>query len=785
MISLLLLSLSIAHASAQAAGPIQGTDCPYFYRLIAPIVENGNTTTLRQEKKWVVTQGELDKFMSSLRTDFGEVPLRDTPAPGTVNVTITDYARDVVLGRNADGKKLSAKIRVRRYGSRPENGSPDDITIGEQYRTRSKVEFKIQHPEHDGVVFKPGIVMENADIDLLLGGKDSFYANIAEVRKRTQALAKPDGQGGTKLVNADSREVDEMFDAMRSLYDDMSRPGSLGEFPEGLNRIHRVRYERDAYQLDVPDLLSGKKIKVQITVDRNVNFFHPAAPDEAISSYPADWRVIEVKIPLQYSIMSDEQLGKAAPKLLELRRHTQALKQVADMPEGKGKAGGSKLIIRDKLEREGIALNEDDVADMFRNAEGYLPPGTLGEIKHTLKLTLMEKPVSDYFPTHGQELRRIRDTVINRPIPTKEGLAALRDDINTLVDLHFNELSRMKQRGVLSEDGKKYFELLKAFKTFNRKYQNSWLTHVIQEHYSAFISAKPGNYTVDDLYRSIIDQFVFEQGALIKTDIALKERLRKWIEPREWAKRRRAVTDFARERAAKTYMSHLVAIPLNIGGLMGYAALCAHMEWKCPIVNQTPNPEKRSQARESWKESREKITTLHAELQAMQGRLKDDLPAGDDAAERWRSTAPKIRELGLRYQQAMDPVILKDQHLADEMKLEVSNAQRIFQVAKTNLQEAKRAHAEALKAKKPRNAELERRAEAVAAREEEYAIALAGLAAMDIFLPKFRGLEEISEKDFAPLSNFTSFNRHFTDSLQSVTTNVGRFINQADKELWK
>ncbi|MBL7715155.1 MAG: hypothetical protein JNL01_06770 [Bdellovibrionales bacterium] len=334
-------TLALVPSSAWAKKVFTVKDCTFDALIKYSEGGTNSTTSLRKESKWIVKQEHQEQFLNELKKDYdGKIKLRDVPAEGTRNVTTTDYAVEV---RIPSGKKgvpdRHAKLRVRSYGSRLD-GTKDPIELADAFKDKAKVELKIDHPTLEDVVYKPGITMKRKDIDLLLGGYESYKANISKVRASTKALEENKGQDGL---------VDKMFESIESLYE--QRAAALGKnAPKKLYNNANIQYERDAYRIEMKDLRSNppKKVDVQITIDRSVEFRNPKNPYEVLASYPDDYRAIEIKVPVEYENMSLEELKNAVPELYELKKKYALLKQVSDVPAGKGKAGTLGQLLDEK-----------------------------------------------------------------------------------------------------------------------------------------------------------------------------------------------------------------------------------------------------------------------------------------------------------------------------------------------------------------------------------------------------------------------------------------------------
>ncbi len=292
----------------------------------------GNTTSLRRETKWVVDEKNADHMLNQLRDRFGErLTLRDVPKDGKLNITETDYLPTFELPPAPSGTapknttKRKAKIRIRRYGTATEESSPHSGSAMETdpaFKDTSKLEFKIDHATEKDVVLKPSVVMKNADIELLFKNPASFAANREAITARSIEKNPPE-------------LVKEMIAGIEALHQQVP--------PDTLQKALNIRYSRSAYQVSLKDMSQSppKKVDVQITFDRDIQYRDPAKPGSAPSTgrYEPHHRVVEVKIPIEYAKLSDEECARILPELLEIRKSLGTLQQIQEIPQGTGKSG--------------------------------------------------------------------------------------------------------------------------------------------------------------------------------------------------------------------------------------------------------------------------------------------------------------------------------------------------------------------------------------------------------------------------------------------------------------
>jgi hypothetical protein len=300
---------------------------------------DGDTTGLRWEAGHFVKAPAVDELLEDLKKIMGVETLdaRDVAAAGRVNVTETDYAvrlkiddePGLLLGR-------SGTIRVRRYGDRV-IGSHDVFEPSELTRGRSKLEIKLDHPTEENVVFKPSVIVEDSDIERLLGGFNSFYRDgfYLKAWERTKAL-NPNKQS----------EVDQVFRSLKNVYEDINHRRRSKFLPQflphrRLEPYQTVEYERTAYALKPPYVGGRKPAPVQITVDQNVRYRFPGqGKGGSLGPFKPDERVVEVKVPLDAMKGDRMKLKEENPQLAAIIERFERFNDVT-IPgfNGQGKAG--------------------------------------------------------------------------------------------------------------------------------------------------------------------------------------------------------------------------------------------------------------------------------------------------------------------------------------------------------------------------------------------------------------------------------------------------------------
>jgi hypothetical protein len=248
----------------------------------------GNTTSLRQEDKYVVSAETVDRVLGTLIQQHGtQFQLRDQKQEGRKNVTVTQYALPFKW-KDAQGKNIAAKIRFRKYFDTDSSvalgqaaGRPADIVKERQF-----VEFKIDHPQFPQVVIKPRMLMLDADAETIQNQKE-FLKNKEAILART-----------LEINPKTSPEVVGQFFEILSIV--------FSEPIEKLPLLAKTAYVRDSYSLMLKDL-EGKPVEVQLTVDREINVLD-SRTQQVVSAYRPEDIVVELKVPLAYSALTPQVL---------------------------------------------------------------------------------------------------------------------------------------------------------------------------------------------------------------------------------------------------------------------------------------------------------------------------------------------------------------------------------------------------------------------------------------------------------------------------------------------
>jgi hypothetical protein len=248
----------------------------------------GNTTSLRQEDKYVVAPAVVNQVLQDLAGNHGsQFQLRDKKNPGRKNVTLTQYALPIKLKIPGE-KKISAKIRFRKYFDTDATFAlgkaemhPADIVKDRQF-----VEFKIDHPVYGNVVIKPRMIMLDSDATLL-ENKDTFNKNKTTILARTLEINP----------KTDPKVVQQFFSIFTDIYAE-----NIPQLP----KYAKTAYVRDSYSLMLKDR-HDKTVEIQLTIDQEINVEN-SRTGEVIRAYRPEDVVVELKVPLNYAALTPANL---------------------------------------------------------------------------------------------------------------------------------------------------------------------------------------------------------------------------------------------------------------------------------------------------------------------------------------------------------------------------------------------------------------------------------------------------------------------------------------------
>lgn len=293
IISVLIVCLVSGSSVAIAAG----LRCEAIYRsedLFTQTVrrfQNGrqDTTSLRQEVKFVIDTQQLNSYLEGLKNEFGDrFKNRDLPEVGFANITSTNYMETVRYFPG--GKKRSIKARFRKYFSRSlDDPNWERLIVSKGLEDKSWLELKIKHPDFENVVFKPRLLILDKDIETITTPK--FLKHQNEIARRLKTL-NPD-----KL-----EEIEKIVDFFHVLYSSSTNPVSNLQF--------HTAYERTSYSLKLSPIDNANSfIDVQMTLDQNIKLKR-LNDGKNFNAYNDGSTVVEVKIPLQYAALSPQILAQ-------------------------------------------------------------------------------------------------------------------------------------------------------------------------------------------------------------------------------------------------------------------------------------------------------------------------------------------------------------------------------------------------------------------------------------------------------------------------------------------
>lgn len=276
-----------------------------------------DTTSLRQEVKYVVTAEQLASYLPILENHFGSrFKNRDKAPEGLLNITSTRY---MTIGKFFQNEKqLSAKVRFRKYFTRSQSDTQwRNLQVHPDLVDRSWLELKIQHPEFDNTVFKPRLQILDKDIEKLVTEKYFDYKDGIVKRLYEINPGKED----------DIKKFIDYFDAL------YSSPDSKVE-----NMLAQTAYERTSYSIKLknPDK-PNETIDIQITVDQNIKLTR-LKDGKTFNVYKPHEVVVEVKIPVAYAKLTPANMIEV-PELSEIKDLIEMLDthHVMDYPKNRGK----------------------------------------------------------------------------------------------------------------------------------------------------------------------------------------------------------------------------------------------------------------------------------------------------------------------------------------------------------------------------------------------------------------------------------------------------------------
>jgi hypothetical protein len=319
-----------------------------FAAIFHDVKAEATVTSLRLELKGAFDARRARDFVRLVLDRMGErASVRDVPSdPSLEYVTNTDILRPFKgIDPEWDETVYSGLVRIRDYYVVPK-GTPVATLRGATGLVRSrivdapgafaKLEFKVGHPNEpgpdgelsqmDGVVDKPGVVLDRADIDRLFASPGSFARFRDEILDRGRSLTSVNSQA----------ELETMIERIGRLHEAL---------PSRLQPWMNVRYRREAYRLRFPNPEGGRDIEAQLTIDRDIEV--TLLEDGTRYAYPPDEIVVELKIPVKYATMSDRELERLGlGELAEIRSRYQRMQPAPGTDKGVGKRARGTLEIR-------------------------------------------------------------------------------------------------------------------------------------------------------------------------------------------------------------------------------------------------------------------------------------------------------------------------------------------------------------------------------------------------------------------------------------------------------
>jgi hypothetical protein len=332
----IIFSLLILIATSAEAAPLK-TCAGLFFTDSAKIILNSaetiqlieitkqsvqDTTGNRMEEKYAVSDQDENYFHKSLELNLGGLDMRDNPRPGKKNLTETQYVGPFQFIYK--GQVRNAKVRVRHY-------LEFDIATGKILRNaltadHKFLELKVDDPELDKVVEKVRMLLPDKDISAILT-PGPLNSSMAEIQKNAEIIA--------------SNPKDLIVPMVKFI-----QSIQQGHPTEWTSSYVTILYERQAWRKTLK-AQDGTNVDIQITVDRDIQL-QQTKSHGVLVRYPDSTRVIEIKIPLKYARLTEEDL-RLVPGLVHLKNAMQFLteRHLDGIKSGHGKLSTTINFLRD------------------------------------------------------------------------------------------------------------------------------------------------------------------------------------------------------------------------------------------------------------------------------------------------------------------------------------------------------------------------------------------------------------------------------------------------------
>jgi hypothetical protein len=281
---------------------------------------SGDTTSLRQEDKYVLEFANIKAGLDQLQAHFGlAMKERDASLPGQKNITVTEYLEPYSFSTGAE-QGLKFKVRFRKYFVQDAQKPILDASMkpAEFVKESQFVEFKIDHPDFPSAVIKPRIVMSDADV-VLLHSRESYLQN------RTQMIARL-GQMNPKKSEEIARFID-VFDVLFIEHQQIKLVPYL-----------QTAYVRESYSVKVASAKDPNvKLDIQLTVDHELDLTI-LENGQKVKAYKDSAAVIEIKIPVHLAKLSEKDIQEY-PGLAEIKRFIEKMsdEHLPEYQKGSGK----------------------------------------------------------------------------------------------------------------------------------------------------------------------------------------------------------------------------------------------------------------------------------------------------------------------------------------------------------------------------------------------------------------------------------------------------------------
>jgi hypothetical protein len=403
------------------------------------------------------------------------------------------------------------------------------------------------------------------------------------------------------------------------------------------------------------------------------------------------------------------------------------------------------------------------IEDLLAAGGEKMAAGSVEGSKSEAFRKLAKRPVADYFQEGHFEVRKLGETAAKVPALAPDELTKLTNDVHLYTDLMIDQLARKKARNALDPSGEEFLEVLQRLKAFQRKKTNSWAAQRIADKFSLLaVAGKRSGLTFQDLFDALVSDFLVEDGRLApKTFAESWQNVKKKFRPQNRRRMRREMIDFIKDRAAKTYAAHILVFPATVGLGLGYANICAHYQWNCPLTTLEPAVKEDK----LWKSKRKKVIEQKEALEKEIGAIEKQIEGGESAASVYGSTRKKLKDAGKKMRDRLQHMAQKNTKLKDLLVNQLSEWNTVFSTAKQELIFAQKSGDQAQ----------------ITAARQEYSSALATLLNAELFMPALV-TSPITDEDrsLKNIDDAATFQKKTLELLKAYQESIDKIIQQMD-----